>query len=234
MAFSGLSFAVLLIGTVLTNLLARFVLAAYSGLAALIGQEDLMCGRLSAISNSVANAAILLASVATGPIMEYLAPSQTFLLIASVTALIAVFGLWKPNVIFRGAYQRPQAKGSTLAGDMKRLVRHKAIYPAMLMNFLWYFNPGLNTPMQFYLTGHLHASDAAYSYYFAAFMAGMIPAMALYGFLCTRVPAKRLVWWSMSLGVPQMIPLLFVRSGAMAVPAALVMGLLGGMAATAC
>ncbi len=104
----------------------------------------------------------------------------------------------------------------------------------MLMNFLWYFNPGLNTPMQFHLTEHLHAPDATYSYYFAAFMAGMIPAMALYGWLCTRLAAKKLVWWSMALGVPQMLPLLFVRSSAMAVPAAFLMGLLGGMAATAC
>ncbi len=234
MALSGLSLTVLLVGTLLTNLLFRFIVAAYSGLVALIGQEDSMCGRLSAISNSFANTAILIASVATGPITERLSPSQAMLVIGGVTAPLTIFGLWKPDAIFQGTYKKPQAIGSAFVEDIKRLLKHKAIYPAMLMNFLWYFNPGLNTPMQFHLTEHLHASDATYSYYFAAFMAGMIPAMALYGFLCTRVSVRKLVWWSMALGVPEMIPLLFVHSSEMAVPAAFGMGLLGGMAATAC
>ena len=38
-----------------------------------------------------------------------------------------------------------------------------AIYPVVLINLLWNFTPGSYTPMQFFLTNQLHASDAIYA-----------------------------------------------------------------------
>jgi hypothetical protein len=46
---------------------------------------------------------------------------------------------------------------------VKRLLRHRAIYPVVLINLLWNFTPGSYTPMQFFLTNQLHASDAIYA-----------------------------------------------------------------------
>src|ERR1700691_4441132 len=50
MAISPLSYKMLLIGVILVMATFRFVLAAFQGLIALIGQETLMSGRLSTLS----------------------------------------------------------------------------------------------------------------------------------------------------------------------------------------
>ena len=97
---------------------------------------------------------------------------------------IGLLGFWKPRTVFSHAYDKPQAKGTSLAGDVKRLGKHRAIYPAILIMFLWSFAPGSATPLQFYLTNNLHASDAVYSYYNGIFAAAFVPTFLLYGFLC--------------------------------------------------
>ena len=53
MMFSRLSYTMLFVGMFLVMLLFRFVSAAYQGLIALVGQEKLMSGRLSALWNIV-------------------------------------------------------------------------------------------------------------------------------------------------------------------------------------
>ena len=106
-----------------------------------------------------------------------------------------------------------QARGTNFVGEVKRLVKHTAIYPAVLINFLWNFAPGAATPLQFYLSNQLHASDAVYSYYNGIFAASFIPTFLLYGLLCKKVPLNKLLWWGTIVAVPQMIPLAFIHSG---------------------
>jgi len=233
MAFSPLSYSMLLIGVILAMATFRFILAAFQGLIALIGQETLMTGRLSTLASSCYQVAIIAAALISGAISENLTPPQTFFLMAALMLLIGAFGFWKPSAVFGHAYEKPQAKGSDFRGDVRRLLRHRAIYPAVLITFLWWFNPGLNTPVQFYLTNQLHASDAAYSNFLGVFAISFIPTYLLYGYLCTKMTASRLLWWSTLIAVPQMVPLLFVHSGATALIFAVPMGLMGGMATAA-
>ncbi len=117
--------------------------------------------------------------------------------------------------------------------DVKRLVRHRAIYPAVLIMFLWCFAPGSNTPLQYYLTDELGASDAVYSYFNVIFAAAFVPTFLLYGFLCKRVALKKLLWWGTIVAVPQMIPLAFIHSANLALVLAVPIGLLGGVATAA-
>jgi hypothetical protein len=233
MGMSRLSYQVLLIGMMLAMMSFRFILAAYQGLIALIGQEELMSGRLSTLASMFYQIALILAAFASGVISENLSPRQTFSLMAALAASIGLFGLWKPRSVLAHAYDRPQARGTDFQGDVKRLVKHRAIYPAVLINFLWWFNPGLNTPVQFYLTNQLHTSDAAYSYFLGVFAISFIPTYLLYGFLCTKMPSSKLLWWGTVAGVPQMVPLAFVHSGNLALALAAPMGLMGGMATAA-
>jgi predicted MFS family arabinose efflux permease len=233
MGISSLSYLVLLIGMILAMMSFRFILAAYQGLIALIGQETLMSGRLATLSSMFYQIAIILAAFASGVISENLSPFQTFLLMAALAASIGLFGLWKPRSVLGHAYDQPQARGADFRGDVRRLVQHRAIYPAVLINFLWWFNPGLNTPVQFYLTNQLHTSDAAYANFLGIFAISFIPTYLLYGFLCTRMPPSKLLWWGTLLGVPQMVPLAFVHSGNLALALAAPMGLMGGMATAA-
>jgi MFS family permease len=230
MGISRLSYQVLLAGMILAMISFRFILAAYQGLIALIGQETLMSGRLSTLSSMFYQLALIVAAFASGVISENLSPRQTFFLMAALAASIGVFGLWKPRSVLGHVYDQPQARGTDFRGDVKRLVKHRAIYPAVLISFLWWFNPGLYTPVQFYLTNQLHTSDAVYSYFLGVFAISFIPTYLLYGYLCTKLPPSKLLWWGTIIAVPQMVPLAFVHSGNLALALAAPMGLMGGLA----
>jgi hypothetical protein len=229
MAAAHVSYASLLVGMTVAMFGFRFVVAAYQGLIALVAQEALMSGRLSTLWNAGSYLPTALAIFAAGFITERMTPRETFL-IAALTLLLAWFGLWKPGAVFAHTYDQPAARGLDLAGDLKRLVRHRAIYPAVLINFLWYFTPGIGTPMQFYLTNQLHTSDALFADYYGLYTLSFVPTILLYGFLCTRIRQRRLLWLSACIGVPQMLPLAFAHTGETALLMALPMGLMGGLA----
>jgi len=211
----------------------RFIAAAYQGLMALVGQEKLMSGRLSALWNIVAIIPVITGAFASGYISEHLPPKETFSLVAALALFIALLGFWKPRSVFSHTYDKPQARGTDFVGEVKRLVKHRAIYPAVLINFLWNFAPGAATPLQFYLTNKLHASDAVYSYYNGIFEASFVPTFLLFGFLCKRVPLNKLLWWGTIVAVPQMIPLAFIHSGNLALLLAVPIGLMGGVSTAA-
>jgi len=233
MAYSPLSYAGLFAGMLLVMCTFRFVSAAYQGLLALIGQEQLMSGRLSALWNAMMSVPYVIGAMASGYLAEHFSARRIFLLVAFMTALIALFAIWKPAAVFGHAYEQPLARGTTFVGDLKRLVRHRAIYAPILMLFLFQFSPGSNTPLQFYLTNELHASDAAYGYWYAIFTAAFIPIYLLYGWLCKRVSLEKLLWWGTIITVPQMIPLVFVHSVPTALVLAAPIGCMGGIAAAA-
>ncbi|KAI3599429.1 Folate transporter 3 [Cupriavidus necator H850] len=233
MAFSGFSYAGLVIGLLLAMLSSRFIAAAYQGLIALVGQEKLMSGRLSALLNVVGSVPVVAAAFASGYISDHLAAKEAFLLVAMFALSIALLGLWKPVSVFGHLYEKPQARGTDLVGNVRRLVKHKAVYPAVLICFLWNFAPGAATPLQFYLSNELHASDSVYSYYNGIFAAAFIPTFLLYGFLCKKVSLNKLLWWGTIVAVPQMIPLAFIHSANLALVLAAPIGLMGGVATAA-
>src|SRR6266508_2217431 len=195
MANARLSYSGLLVGMLLLMVLSRFIAAAYQGLIALVGQEKLMSGRLAVLWNVVSSVPVLAGALASGFISRHLPPNQTFVIAAVLTAFLAVFALWKPAAVFSHAYERPQAATTNFVGNVKRLLHHRAVYPAVLICFLWNFAPGADTPLQFYLADRLHATDDIYSYYKGIFAISFTPTFLLYGYLCKRVPLKKLLWW---------------------------------------
>ena len=111
-----------------------------------------------------------------------------------------------------------------------RLVRHRPIYPALLIWLLWNFAPGSTTPLQYHLQSTLHATDAQWGQWNAIFAASFIPTFIVYGLLCRRFALKTLLWWGTALAVPQMVPLLFIDTMTQALIAAAPVGLMGGLA----
>jgi MFS family permease len=233
MAFAKVTYVGLFAGLFLVMLFSRFTMAAFQGLLALVGQEKLMSGRLSALWQIVQSAPIIAGALAGGEVAQYLNARDTFLMLAALTASIGLLGLWKPRAIFDHAYDRPVAKGSDLLGDIRRLLKHKAIYPPVLIIFLFQFSPGSNTPLQYFLTNTLHASDAVYGQFQAIFVAAFIPMFFIYGWLCKRVALRRLLFWGTVIAVPQMVPLAFVHSATQALWLAIPIGAMGGIAAGA-
>jgi MFS family permease len=84
--------------------------------------------------------------------------------------------------------------------------------------------------MQYFLTNQLHASDAIFADFSAILYAAFLPTVLLYGYLCTRFPPHKLLWWSALIGVPQFVPMAFIHTANQALVMAVVAGLLGGMA----
>lgn len=230
LAFSKVTYLGLVGGVLLVMLTSRFTMAAFQGLQALVAQEKLMSGRLAVLWQVVATVPITVGAIAGGEIAQHLRPKMTFLIIAALTAVIGLLGLWRPRAVFQNAYDRPEAKGSNLIGDLKRLARHRAVYPAVLILFLFQFSPGSNTPLQFYLTNTLHASDAAYGAFLAIFSVAFVPPFLLYGWLCKRVALKHLLFWGTIITIPQMIPLAFIHTPTQALWLAIPIGMMGGIA----
>jgi MFS family permease len=233
MAYSQLTYTSLFIGMFLVMFFWRFVSAGQWALLALVGQEKLMSGRLSALWNIMSSVPYIVGALASGWIAEHLPPRQTFMLMAVLSLLMFVFALWKPKAVFSQAYDKPQAKGADLIGDIKRLLKHRAVYPAVLIMFMFQFAPGSNTPLQFFLTNKLHASDAIYTDYYAIFSIAFIPMFFLYGWLCRKLSLKALLWIGTIITIPQLIPLAFVSSATQALWLALPIGMMGGIAAGA-
>jgi len=229
LALTHLSYSGLLIGVFLAMVSFRFLMAAYSGLISLIGQEELMSGRLSALWMVFRYISFIVAYFASGFITEYLSPRQTFLLTAAVTLPLCLYGFLKPRAVFSHAYDNPHARGTTFLGDIKRLARHRAVYPAILIILIWNFMPGFNTPMQFYLSNQLHAPDSVYANFNCIFYGSYIPVVVLYGIICTRFPLRKLLWWGAMVGIPSMIPLAFIHSGRQALLLAGVMGMMSAL-----
>ena len=233
LAFSAVSYASVFTGVLLAMFAFRFVAAAYQGLLALVGQEDLMSGRLSALWNIVSILPSVAAALWAGYLAVHLRPGETFLIMGALTIALGLFGLWKPRAVFSGAYDQPLARGSNLVGDIKRLLRHRATYPAVLAMFLFSFSPGSNTPLQFYLSNELHGTDAVYGYYYAIFAASFIPMFFVYGYLCKRMSLSKLLWWGTFITIPQMLPLALIHSANLALIMAVPIGLMGGIATAA-
>jgi predicted MFS family arabinose efflux permease len=232
-AQAPLSYPGLLVGMLLVMFSFSFVSAAARGLMTLVSQEQLMSGRLSALWNAVSSAPYALGAFASGYLAERLLPVHTFMLVAAISSLIAVFGLWKPRAVFRHAYDQPLARGAGFVGDLKRLVRHRAAYPAVLLVCLCQFSPGFNTPLQFYLTNDLHLPDSAYAYSQGLLLAAYIPAGILYAYLCKRLPLRTLLWAATILWLPAAFPLLFIHSTASALWLTFLVGFGSGFAFTA-
>lgn len=235
-AFTPMTYATLLAAVVLLTASFLFVASAQNGLTSVIGQQHAITGQVSAVWNvflSVPTVGALLIGGKLSGMLEDESPDRAvrilFLVGAAVMTAIALYALWKPAEVFDNISVENGA-GRHPIEDLKRLVRHWPIYPAMLIWLLWNFAPGSTTPLQYHLQNTLHATDAQWGEWNAIFAASFIPTYIVYGLLCRRFPLKTLLLWGTVAAVPQMVPLLFIDTMTQALIAAVPMGLMGGLA----
>jgi hypothetical protein len=235
-AFTSVSYLTQMIAVVILTASCLFVASAQNGLTAMIGQQHAMTGQISAAWNvflSIPTFAALLAGGSLSGLLEAHGADQAvrilFLVGAAIMATVALYSLWRPKDVFNNVRVEAEADPHPMA-DLKRLVRHWPIYPAMLIWLLWNFAPGSATPLQYHLQNTLHASDAQWGQWNAIFAASFIPTFIIYGILCRRFALKTLLLWGTVIAVPQMVPLLFIHSITGALIAAVPIGLMGGIA----
>jgi MFS family permease len=235
-AFTPMTYATLLLAVVVLTASFLFVASAQNGLTSVIGQQHAMTGQVSAVWNvflSIPTVGALLIGGKLSGLLEEKDPDQAlrilFLVGAAIMTVIALYALWKPAEVFDNV-RVENGTGRHPIGDLKRLLRHRPIYPALLIWLLWNFAPGSTTPLQYHLQNTLHASDAQWGEWNAIFAASFIPTYIIYGLLCRRFPLKTLLLWGTVLAVPQMVPLLFIETTTQALIAAVPIGLMGGLA----
>jgi hypothetical protein len=237
-AFMPVTYVTLLAEIVLLTTAFLFVSGAQNGLTAALGEQHLMSGQMSAAWSLFGAIPGMVALVIGGSLSEYLeagsadrAARTLFLLGGVAMAAVAIYGIWRPSVVFDNVRRTHGLRYP--AGELQRLLRHWPIYPALLIWMLWNFAPGTQTPLQYYLQNTLRASDIQWGEWNAIFAAAFIPTFLLYGVLCRRHNLKRLLFWGTVVAVPQMVPLLFIHSIFGALIAAVPMGLMGGIATAA-
>jgi hypothetical protein len=238
-AFTPVSFGTLLIANVLLTTSFLFLASAQTGLISTIGQQHAISGQLSAVWNvfsSIPNTAALLLGGSLSAMLESenseRAARILFLGGAAVMGLVAAYSALRPKSVF-GKLQKERIDAVKPATDIRRLLRHWPIYPALLIWTLWSFAPGSETPLQYYLQNTLRGSDATWGQWNAIIEISYVPTFLVFRLLCRKLPLKTLLFWGTVLAIPQMMPLTFVHSASTALISAVVMGLMGGVATAA-
>jgi Na+/melibiose symporter-like transporter len=238
-AFIPLTYWTLLAADILLTASFLFVASAQNGLTSMLGQQHGMTGQVSAVWNVFLSiptvAALLIGGELSGLLEGRNADHATrilFLVGAAIMAIVAAFAVWKPRDVYDNISDESAPHAQPLQ-DLKRLVRHAPIYPALLIWLLWNFAPGSATPLQYHLQNTLHATDAEWGQWNAIFAASFIPTFIVYGVLCRRFCLRTLLVWGTVVAVPQMVPLLFIPSVTGALIAAVPIGLMGGVATAA-
>jgi hypothetical protein len=238
-AFAPVSATGLGVAMIVLTSASLFVQSGQLGLTGALGRQHVMSGQVSAVWNVVTSIPTLAAFAAGGFLSNALegkhaeqAIRTLFLIGAAVLAAIAAFAVWRPRVVYDNLHEEHTTAAHPLK-DVARLLRHWPVYPALFIWFLWNFAPGSQTPLQYYLQDKLHADDATYSLFNAVFAAFFIPTYMLYGWLCRRVKLGKLIFWGTVIGVPQMVPLLFIHSPNGALFMAAPSGLMGGLCTAA-
>lgn len=237
-ALMPMTYESLLVASLLLGMSFLFVASAQNGLTSALGQQHVMSGQVSAAWNifgSLPGIAALLLGGSLSDLMERQNATRAHLLFlvgAVIMALVALYGLWKPASVFDNL-QVERTYDAQPLDDVKRLVRHWPIYPALLISFLWNFAPGAGTPLQYYLQDTLHATDAQWGQWNAIFSASFIPTFLVFAVLCRKFPLKTLLFWGTVVAIPQFVPLLFISSVTGALIAAAPIGLMGGVATAA-
>ena len=234
--FTPVTYATLLVAVVLLTTSFLFVTSAQNGLTSTIGQQHVMSGQVSAVWNIFASVPTVGALLIGGTLSDVLeernveeATRILFLIGATIMALLAIYAVWRPASVYDNV--RNEHGPATLPlDDVKRLMRHWPIYPALLIWLLWNFAPGSATPLQYYLQNILQAEDAQWGQWNAIFGISFIPTFMLFGLLCQNFPLKTLLLWGTVAAIPQMVPLLFIHSVTGALITAVPIGLMGGVA----
>jgi hypothetical protein len=222
------SVLVLVVSMFAANLFSLFVSASLEALTTLVGQEMAMTGRLGALTQLVDSGLTASSFVLGGWLQSHTSPDALFRGLAALSLLILPLGLWRPRSVYAG-HDRAAPQAHTTGHEILRFARHRPLWPAMLVWLLWQFNPCFATPLFFTLTDRLGATSNQYGWFMGLFYLSLVPAPIAYGFLCKRVPLSRLLWWSTALAIPQVLPLLFLKTPTQSLLLAPLLGLLGGL-----
>src|SRR5262249_23497697 len=149
----------------------------------------------------------------------------TFMVAAFVTAMIAAQAFWRQHAVIE--FERLPTEAETGKRAAWRLARHRPIWPAAAIFFLYNFLPGWPTPMFYHLTETVGISSLLYGIFTAVQWSFFIPSAMLYAPLCRRFTLASLLWSGTVIAILQG-PIMFLAQGpTSAIGVAVLFGLFG-------
>jgi hypothetical protein len=238
MALANPTYAMFLGGLFVATMAFRMVASAAYGITNTLAQKHAVSGQMSSVISIGSALPDLISFIGGGMLSQTLegqgaaaAARVLFFCAAGLMLAVALMGVIGPSWIFDEARDaRPPAHPWQ---DLKRIVRHWPIYPAMLIQLLWQFSPATGTVLQYHIVDHLRATDAQWGAWQGIFFGAFLPVYAVYGWISQRVALRPLLWVGFGLAVLQMTPLLLVHGPVGALIAAAPMGVLGSLAQAA-
>jgi MFS family permease len=207
------------------------IYAAAQALMTGVAQAYGMTGRLSVVFSFGYFTPAVLSALAGGWLVAHVSVRGTFLIAAGLTLTIALQSFWRLGAA--SDFERSPASTEKGFAAMRRLLTHRALWPAAAIYFLWNFSPGWGTPMFYELTERVRISSELFGTFTALQSLFFLPTTLLYGYLCVRAPLSRLLWWGTIVAILQG-PIMFMAQGpASTIVVAILYGLFGGFATAA-
>ena len=186
-----------------------------------------MTGRLSALSEIAEIIPSVASTLIGGWIATHVDVGETFLVAAVIAMVVVLQALWRPRAVFPTGPRLYAPEQHTQA--IRRLAKHRALWPAIGALLLWNFSPGWGTPLVFFLTDTLKLSPAEFGAFRAATFASGAVAALLYATICRRFPLRPILWWTVVLNIPAAFLILLTHGAAQAIAVSAIVGLLLGM-----
>jgi hypothetical protein len=229
------TYGVLLGGLIIVTAVFQIVSGAGAGLLSTIGQRRALAGQMSALLSVAVVTPQILAALAGGALSDFLetrgaatAARILFGIAAMLLLGVALLGALRPRALFdHDRFERPTTH---FFQDVGRLLRHRPVYPVLIMQALWQFGPANGIVLQYHMANALHGTDFEWGAWNAVFLGFMVPIFIAYGFLCQRIPLRWLLWIGFVPATFQMVPLLFAHTAVEAIWMAALLGIIGGLA----
>jgi len=230
-ATSTIDYSKLLSLVFLVVILYVMIFAAAQALMTGVAQSHGMTGRLSVAFSFGYFTPAVLSALAGGWLVAHASVRGTFLIAGAVTLVIALQAFWRLEAASDFEHSFGRAEDGFAA--LRRLLRHRPLWPAAVIYFLWNFSPGWGTPMFYHLTERVRISSELFGTFTALQSLFFLPTTLLYGFLCTRAPLSRLLWWGTIVAILQGPIMFLARGPASTIAVSVLYGLFGGFATAA-
>lgn len=229
LSLAPLTYAQILWTSLASGVAGSMLGSAVSGLKISVAQRRLMTGRLVALGGVVSIVPGILSNLGGGWLTHHASTQFVFRICGALYVLATLMAFWRPRIVFDGEPERHPASAESHLDAIRRMARHRTLWPALLILLLWVFAPGWGTPLFYYLTNTVKITPEQYGVVNSAGIVVSALVSVLYGFLCRRIPLRKLLWWGTILGTIGGPVYLLIHSFAQAVAISVLVGLLLGV-----
>ena len=228
LATNPVSYVGLLVAMLLIMVAFQFMNTATEALLTALAMRHQMTGRLSALSEFADVVPSIVAVLLGGWMAAHAKPEQTFIAAALVTVAIGLLALWRPASIYVSQSAAAFVTESHMVA-LRRLLRHRPLWPTVAILAFWNFAPGWGTPFLYYLSDEIGLSSEVFSLCRAVNLGCVAATALIYSILCRRQSLKMMLWWGTGVNVLPGFLFLLIHNAPHAVVVSAIVGLVFGL-----